>query len=277
MITRCPHCKTTYHIHAKQLEIADGQAHCYYCTQVFDARGNLQEQHPDEAPLSTSSLPPDLTADEMSPQQIEDIIADFEKELQPRILQPPAQKVTKSTSSHRKAAVSLSVKDLLAPARKKRNIVSTLFWLLASLTLVAIAMAQLTWFKREQVVKHPQGKLLLERFCSYAKCQVPQLRNTDLIKVIRRQVSSHPQKTGMLLVRLLFVNQASYPQPFPVLELSLSTTDKQLVARRSFVPGEYLETEKNSTALMPPGISQQIEIEIQDPGHSVTGFEFNFF
>jgi len=279
MLTRCPNCNTTYRIHRAQLEMAEGQAHCYRCDQIFNAQINLlAEKHPDKEPTessftSDSSQNHYFDDDEINSQQIDAVITDFEQELQPRPL-----KKTPETDANlaNEEAIALSVTDLLSPAKKKRSIAGTLFWLLLISTLLTAAIAQFIWFQRDKVIAHPQGRLLLEKLCHYADCQIPPFHDTSLIKIIRRQIASHPQKTDTLFVQLLIVNQASQPQPYPILELSLSTAE-QLIARRSFLPSEYRETGKNSISLMPPGISQQIEIEIKDPGPDVTGFEFEFF
>ena len=170
----------------------------------------------------------------------------------------------------------ISVEELLASPKKKRSFFATLFWLLACAALLAAATLQLAWFEREEAIKYPEGRMLLEKLCHYVHCQVPKLRNLNLIQITQRQITSHPHKNSALLVQLTIKNQAPFSQPYPILELSLSTTDEMLVARRSFSPAEYLEPATDHNRLMSPGMLQQIEIEIEDPGAAVTGFEFNF-
>lgn len=186
--------------------------------------------------------------------------------------EPAAQE---STPPHSEAA-PISVKELLATPKKKRGFFTTLFWLLACTALLAAAALQLAWFERKEVIKHPEGRILLEKLCHYVHCEVPKLRDLSLINITQRQITSHPHKNNALLVQLTIKNQATFSQPYPILELSLSTTDEVLIARRSFSPAEYLEPATNHNQLMSLGMLQQIEMEIEDPGAGVTGFEFDF-
>ncbi|MEN8170755.1 MAG: DUF3426 domain-containing protein [Pseudomonadota bacterium] len=41
MLTQCPECKTTFHLHLKQLKAADGKVRCSRCHTTFDALDNL--------------------------------------------------------------------------------------------------------------------------------------------------------------------------------------------------------------------------------------------
>ena len=272
--------------------MADGLAHCYRCEQVFNARENILEEpltdtlsqpsYPTEyTPLSPSGQHDEVEADKENDKEIEtyqsihveSTIEDIQKELDPA---PLASEPETEVSDHSDAA-PISIEELLATPTKKRNIFATLFWLLASITLLAAATAQLAWFEREKVIKHPEGRMLLEKICLYAHCKVPQLRDLNLITITQRQITSHPANIDALLAQLTIKNQASFSQPYPILALSLSTTDGLLIARRSFPPASYLPPDIDSNLLMSPGFSQQIELEIEDPGIGVTGFEFDFF
>ncbi len=266
MLTRCPHCRTLYRIRAEQHKTAGGQARCCRCDRVFNIRENLQGRPP-----STLEQDSDLAyIAEVYRLELKDIEASAPENAGPAGApdQPPDE-------PHPDAGL-LSVEDLLAPPRTRRNPIATLLWSVGSLLLLALMLGQLAWFQRERLVRYPQGRLLLERLCAYAGCSVPQLRDTGRIQVISRQVSSHPHEKDALLVRLVVVNRAPFPQPYPLLELSLSAAGGRVVARRSFTPEEYLHGDEAAASLMPPGASRHIEMEIADPGPEITGFEFDF-
>ena len=279
MLTRCPNCHTIFRIREDQLKMADGLAHCYRCEQVFNARENLTETSTAARPPSQQPTPASATfegvhtADTIQSTQVESAIAGIQREITPASL---AQE-TENTAPPHPDTPPLSIDELLAPPKKSRGFFATLFWLLASSALLAAAALQLAWFEREEVIKYPEGRMLLEKLCHYAKCQLPERRDLSLIKITQRQITSHPERHNALLVELTIQNQASFSQPYPILELSLSATDGALIARRSFSPAEYLDPVTASNRLMPPGIPRQIRIEIEDPGADVTGFEFNFF
>ena len=265
--------------------MADGLAHCYRCEQVFNARDNLFEdptnpsspEDPAPEPSSQQSdAEPENSSDETpeahQSEQVESAIQEIQKELDPSLAQEPEPKIADHSE-----IPPLSIDELLATPTKKHSAIATLFWLLTCITLIAAATLQLAWFERTEVIKHPEGRMLLEELCRYAPCKVPQRRDLNLIAVTHRQIISHPYKLDALLVQLTIQNKAPFAQPYPILELSLSTLDEQLVARRSFSPNEYQKPGKGHNLLMPAGIFQEIEMEIEDPGTDVTGFEFNFF
>jgi len=280
MLTRCPNCQTIFRIREDQLKMADGLAHCYRCEQVFNARENLSEtpstEHPStEEPTQQADFEPhnndDGTTEAPQSTQVESAIDEIQREIDPTPLTQDAETTTHSDTP------PLSIDELLATPTKKRGFFATLFWLLACTTLLAAATLQLAWFERKELINYPEGRMLLEKLCHYAHCQVPILRDLNLIKITQREIRSHPQKSNALLVQLTIKNQAPFSQPYPILELSLSTIDEQLIARRSFSPAEYLDPAKDPHQPMPPGIPQTIKMEIEDPGADVTGFEFNFF
>ncbi|MCF6354826.1 MAG: zinc-ribbon and DUF3426 domain-containing protein [Candidatus Polarisedimenticolaceae bacterium] len=276
MLTRCPNCHTIFRIREDQLKMADGLAHCYRCEQVFNAHENLTETPMAARSPSQGSTPSSATfegahtADTIQSTQVESAIAGIQREITPA---PLAQ----DSAPSRPDIPPLSIDELLAPPKKSKGFFATLFWLLACTALLAAATLQLAWFEREEVIKYPEGRMLLEKLCHYAKCQLPEQRDLTLIKITQRQITSHPEQRNALLVELTIQNQAPFSQPYPILELSLSTTDGTLIARRSFSPTEYLDPATASNRLMPPDISRQIKIEIEDPGTDVTGFEFDFF
>jgi hypothetical protein len=152
-----------------------------------------------------------------------------------------------------------------------------LLWGVGSLLLILLLGGQTAWYQRESLMQHPQGKMLLEIACQIADCRLPQSRDPKLIKILNREIISHPTEEGALMLRLVLANQAAFDQPYPLIELSLYNTEEKLVARRNFRPREYLAADRDSTHLMPAGASEYIEMALEDPGSSVTGFRFDFF
>ncbi len=286
MLTRCPSCQTIFRIREDQLTMADGLAHCYRCEQVFNARENIleeaaieaapQDAQPTEEPASNQNNHIESDTEDACPTEtyqsthVESTIDDIQKELEPSPLTAEPE-----TAAHAGSA-PLSIDDLLATPTKKRTLFASLLWLLTSTTLLAVAALQLAWFEREKVIIYPEGRMLLEQLCHYANCQVPQRQDLTLIAITQRQIASHPDNIEALLAQLTIKNQASFSQPYPLLSLSLLTTDGLLIARRSFSPAEYLPSNSDPNQLMPPGFSQQIEMAIEDPGIGVTSFEFDF-
>ena len=43
LITRCPHCNTTFRVTENQLEVAGGAVRCGSCLEIFTARNHIVE------------------------------------------------------------------------------------------------------------------------------------------------------------------------------------------------------------------------------------------
>jgi predicted Zn finger-like uncharacterized protein len=154
---------------------------------------------------------------------------------------------------------------------------TNLLWTIAILILIGLALAQLAWYKRDKLIEHKEGRQLLEQYCEYTGCQIPPQRALEKLKIVDRVVASHPEIPGVLRIRLTFENQAPFHQPFPMLQVSLFTGDGELEAQRRFGPDEYGSTPIDPNDLMQPGQRVDVELDVQDPGPHVTGFEFAFF
>jgi len=159
------------------------------------------------------------------------------------------------------------------PARRTRR----LPWILGSLLLLMLLGVQMAWQWRERLVQYDTGRQLLSGICRVAGCTVPVLRATDRIVVQGRNLSTHPDKPGALLLQLRMVNTAAFDQPFPRLQLTLYNDKGILIARRSFEPEEYLPPDLQGDLLMPKEQPVLVEMELRDPGKEVTGFTFDFY
>ena len=78
-----------------------------------------------------------------------------------------------------------------------------------------------------------------------------------------------------LIISASFRNDARWAQPWPDLELTLSDINGQPIAHRRFAPEEYLG-HLQGAALVAPGQSASIALEVRDPGKQAVAFEFEF-
>ncbi len=179
---------------------------------------------------------------------------------------PSAPNATKSSSDPLEKLIPKK------PPRKKGG----LLWSIAIILLLAIALAQLAWFKREQLMHYPDGRMLLQTACKYAGCSLPTIRAPEKIQVLSRSITVHPKIENALLIQLTIANQARFPQPRPILQISLFNGEELLMAQRRFKPDEYMDDNAISDPLL-PGKALYVELVIEDPGDDVTGFKLDFF
>ncbi|MCP4126370.1 MAG: DUF3426 domain-containing protein [Gammaproteobacteria bacterium] len=153
---------------------------------------------------------------------------------------------------------------------------SSVWWSIGILTLLLLALSQLSWFGRDKLMHYPEGRMLLENACNLMGCGLPTIRAPEQIQVLSRSITSHPKVESALLIQLTIANKANFSQPYPVLQISLYSSEELLVVQRRFKPDEYL-TNNSTSGQLDPGRALYVELEINDPGDDVTGFKLEFF
>ena len=109
-----------------------------------------------------------------------------------------------------------------------------------------------------------------------AQCSVPVRKAPERIRILSREVTVLPNQSNIHQVQLIIANDAPFTQPYPLLQLEFFTGDAKLLAQRRFTPEEYLPADIQSGALMAPGQTAKIQLDLADPGQLVTGYRFGF-
>ena len=151
------------------------------------------------------------------------------------------------------------------------------FWNTGVAVLLTIFILQYSYYMREDLARYPELRPWVQKLCEIAHCDIPMQQNVDLIKLTHRDITIHPRVKGALLINAVFVNNASFTQPFPLMQITLSDINGRIIAKRRFQPTEYLDADVNIRRGMTPNNPVQIVLEIADPGKDAVNFEFNFF
>ena len=72
------------------------------------------------------------------------------------------------------------------------------------------------------------------------------------------------------------MDQASYEQDFPKLELTFTDKNDKVMSHRLFLPREYLAGEASGLTMMPTDTPIHIALEIQDPGPKANNYQVRF-
>lgn len=151
-------------------------------------------------------------------------------------------------------------------------------WLpwLAVLLLSLLLAAQSIHAERERLAAHAAWRPWLERLCALTGCRLPPWHDPKALRLMARDVRPHPSVPAALLISASFRNEAPWAQPWPELELSLADLDGHAIARRRFPPQEYLGIAAAPHALIQPGQTASVVLEVRDPGKQAVAFEFEF-
>jgi predicted Zn finger-like uncharacterized protein len=128
----------------------------------------------------------------------------------------------------------------------------------ASLLLLALLLQATYAFRVELAANFPPTKPLLVSACELLNCNIPLPRQANLMSIESSDLADTPQ--GHVVLHALLRNHATYAQAFPNLELTLTDTTDNPLARRIFGPADYLSHGENEAAGLPP--NQEISIKL---------------
>jgi len=100
-------------------------------------------------------------------------------------------------------------------------------------------------------------------------------RSPEKVHMISRNIISHPNDNGVLLISAAIENQAEYDQPYPYVEVTLMDDKENTIALRRFKPEEYLQHYSKNEVLQ-ANKQAILQLTISDPGKKATRFNFKF-
>jgi len=157
------------------------------------------------------------------------------------------------------------------------NYRSMLTWGGLSILMMIIFLGQAIYFKHNELGQISQFRPWVEMFCKHASCELSLQADIAKIELLGQDIRTHPKNDGALLVSATIINNASFTQPYPGLQLSFSDINGVKVATRNFLPKDYLPSKYSRKKGMESNIPIQLELELIDPGKSAVNFEFDFF
>ncbi len=120
--------------------------------------------------------------------------------------------------------------------------VRTRLWLSLSILLAVTAIGQAAYAYRTQLmVNYPQVRPLYEQACVWLSCQIGLPRLAEQLDIDSSDLQLiDPRKRNQVELTALVRNRARVAVEYPAFELTLTNEKEQVVARRVFLPDEYL-------------------------------------
>ena len=128
---------------------------------------------------------------------------------------------------------------------------------------------------RPQLYNNPTMRPVLEVGCKIVRCSLPARIDLGSLKMVKRNVYSHPNTPNALVVNVSFRNDAEFAQQLPVLHMVLSNRVGRTVAKKDFTPPEYMPNWTDS-AIIESKQQLDVKLEVIDPGRDAQSFEFYF-
>lgn len=238
----CPHCETVFKVTDEQLSTAKGKVRCGLCHTVFTATPLLE----------TTDIPDEKFLYDIK-QTHQNLLLD--EEIKSKVIPDEIR-----TSS----------------AIESSNISSTVSWALGILLLLCTLVLESIWFNRDSLAQNLSYRPLIIQFCKLSGCTLAPVHAPDLIKIVNRNIYTHPNIKNALMVTVTMTNPSSHELEYPDIEIGFSNIRGELVAKRVFSPDEYIKIKREKLRLLQSNATVSFGLEIQDPGKQAMTFEFRF-
>lgn len=252
METSCPHCSSNFRITDNQLQAALGKVRCGECNIVFNALQSLK--------AFDGILPPDYRPP-----------ADVKRQVsKPASFTAPEPELTPTNPK-------LSLHEAMyGEGHSSFAQFAPFLWFIGILLLIVLGISQGIYYQRYQLIDNPRFQKQVLTLCKFVPCGETGFSSIRQIKLLERNVFTHPVTSNALMITGAFVNQAPFTQRMPRMLVSLFDLKGSLIANRVFEPSEYLQTDKNQVTLE-SNKPIQYRLEIVDPGTDALTYEFEFY
>jgi len=148
----------------------------------------------------------------------------------------------------------------------------------ASALLIPLLVAQLALiFRTPLVVTLPALRPALQALCAPLACTASWPMRPDLLAVVSSELQAIPG-TSVLELDTVLRNRAAFALALPAIELTISDNNGRTLARKVFLPGEYLDPSTDAGANpaagnLAAGGDLAVRVYFDLPGISATNFE----
>jgi predicted Zn finger-like uncharacterized protein len=298
MKTCCPSCQTTFRVTPEQLKARAGKVRCGKCQVVFNALDSLLEDAantasatpekaspaasagkahtPPPAPIAAEiQTPPDTTAEPDDDAQIA---------VEP-LSEAAAQELAKASG----LIVARETTEIAGYSKWAEGVMSSPasplvekstawpFALVALLLALALGGQLAFHFRSELAVTAPSLRPALEALSDALGADIPLPRHAELMSIETSDLQADPKRSNLLVLNATLRNRAAYGQAYPLLELSLTDTQDNAIARRVFQPGEYLPPQDPPDQAFPASADVAIRLWVEAKEIGAAGYRLYVF
>ena len=264
--TLCPHCGTRFRVARTQLEAHHGLVRCGHCLQTFDTRPNFapEEINPQlELPI----------LDEIEA-QAEAYLAEQPPAEEPGATAPPGSAKADILQPLIPADQAAHPEDEVVFLSKRRS----RFWTIAAFPLLLLLLAQAVYlFRVELAARLPVLKPALVRYCKILKCSVPLPQKASLMSIESSELKDDPTRRNQIILIALLRNRAPFAQALPDLELTLTDSHDNVLARRAFRPEDYSPKPGNISAGLPANQELGITLRLDTADLKPVGYRLMLY
>ncbi|MDP2811164.1 MAG: DUF3426 domain-containing protein [Rhodocyclaceae bacterium] len=272
ILTRCPHCGTTFSATPEQLKARRGRVRCGRCQAVFDGLEALVE-----APVAPP-MPPPVAKEE--PVEVAPVAEEGPPEAAPAEEEPvPVAEeeptATDEASEPTPDPLPLPVLHDGKPPRRRAWPWALGIFMFA---LPALFIQALLHFRVELAVLYPKTKPALLAVCAVFGYDVPLPRRIDRVSIESSDLHpAGPASEGHLQLIASLRNRAPFAQAWPHLELTLTDANDRMLIRKALAPADYLPPAVAQADGFAAGAEQAVNLALDAPGVPAAGYRLYVF
>lgn len=298
MLTRCPHCETSFRVTHEQLIPRQGRVRCGACYLVFNALESLSDEPVGVAVPATAVLPEQPELASVEPVAIE-APPDPDPEPNPWPFPSPIPKPTPVESDEPTDVVPEipEVPEVATPTEPEpipqpepeavepepeaweepEEVVAPRRWpwAVGIVLLLLLGAGQLLYLYRvELAVLMPEVRAPLTATCEALGCDVPYPHRPELMAIESSDLA--PVDNDRLHLTATLRNRAPFAQAYPHLELTLTDTTDAPMLRKVLAPADYLPAGK-SAAFFAQRDELAVSLYLETPGLTAAGYRLYLF
>ena len=278
LVTRCPRCRTLFRVMPVQLQAHAGQVRCGRCMEVFDGFEALAAEQAN-AISGPIRFEPESEPAAMAPRGT------------PAVAGAPAQPAATAPATGAApapvSALRARLRDFFSgktragepPLFKRllRRPSQRALWaggaaLLAFTLGVQVAYA----YRKELAGRYPAVRSALESVCDLTGCTVALPQRPDLMRIEASDVHMiDANRPSLIQLTATLRSYANYDLAYPALDLVLTNTNEHALARRIFLPADYLGRSRDPEGGVPPNAEITVALDLDTGDLNAAGFRLD--
>ncbi len=278
-ITSCPKCDTQFLLNDELIKAHRGKVQCGSCELIFNAKTRLTEV----ADEINSAEQYQAIVEEN--EQVEEIILGTESESNidetshvDYFLNDITTSIKESKSGNEKLEINTTpmVDDFInnrSKQKKSTKHINKIWLVLFSLLLILTAIFQTIYYLRVRVAaEYPQFKPIIVKACEHLKCTVGLPKDLNLITIGDSDMQEDDNYQSLINFTSVIKNNASYPQAYPNIELTLTNTNDQVEIKKIISAKDYLNDDAALKEGMLPNDEKRIKLALFVDDGEVAGY-----
>lgn len=170
--------------------------------------------------------------------------------------------------------------DFVKQGRRKQRMGRSLHVLIgvASFMLLLGALVQAVYTFRDQIAaRFPDAKPVLLTACAAVHCRIGLPTQIEYISIESDELETLNTKKDDSVLTMLLRNGSAIVQAWPDIDLTLNDANGTMLARRVFVPREYLSTTQEATKGLSSNSEQTIKLYFEFSAAKPAGYHVGLF